>query len=195
MLCSFYKILSVIFLLSLLPALTGCQLLHIDDKSHHDESKSVDYSQYYLSLIELNEAQIADKIHQHQLASLANSESIKQDKTNSVETIEWQLKSVLFFALPHSSVHNPFTAKSKLNQLSLFALNKNNLRQSDVAFFSMLKTQLNQQILQLNELSQEKKVQQLIKQAYQFQQQQLEMLQQQINQLRKIEHNINEHGQ
>jgi hypothetical protein len=195
MLCSFYRILTVSFLLLLLPVLTGCQLLNTDNKSHHVNSAPLEYTGYYLSLVELNQAQIADKIHQHQLVSLAESMLIKQDKNNSAETIEWQLKSALFFALPHSPVHNPFTAKSKLNQLSLITLSKNNLSQSDFAFFSMLKTQLNQQILQLNELSQEKKARQLIKQAYQFQQQQLEVLQKQINQLRKIEHNINEHGQ
>lgn len=195
MLYSFSKILSISFLLSLLAVLTGCQLLNTDNKNHKIKSAPLDYTKYYLSLVELNQAQIADEIHQHQLAPLVESALIKQDESNSAETIEWQLKSALFFALPHSPVHNPFTAKSKLNQLSLIALTKNNLSQSDFAFFSMLKTQLNQQVLQLNELSKEKKAQQLIKQAYQFQQQQLEVLQLQINQLRKIEHNINEHGQ
>jgi hypothetical protein len=59
----------------------------------------------------------------------------------------------------------------------------------------MLKTQLNQQILLLNKLSAEKKALYLIRETYQHQQDKFEALQQQIIQLKKIESNINEHGQ
>jgi uncharacterized damage-inducible protein DinB len=118
--------------------------------------------------------------------------------SNNLST-ELQLKSVLFFALPDSPVHNPFTAKSKLNQLSLANLKEAHLTDVDFAFFNMLKTQLNQQVLLLNKLSTEKKALKIIKQAYQLKsnklQQQLQELQQQIIQLKKIESNINEHGQ
>ena len=59
----------------------------------------------------------------------------------------------------------------------------------------MLKSQLNQQILLLNQLSLEKKALNLINKTSQHQQDKIESLQQQIIQLKKIESNINEHGQ
>ena len=192
---SINKNLLVIFTLALLSILSGCQLLKKTTADITVESKIIDYTQYYLSLATLTDSQLADKVRQHQLVLFDINEAITQNKMNNNDAIEWQLKSVLFFSLPHSSVHNPFTAKSILNKLSLIDLKNSDITEADFAFYNMLKIQLNEQVLRLNDLSQAKKALNAIKEASVQQQQQFKALQQQIIQLKKIEHTINEHGQ
>jgi hypothetical protein len=189
------KHLLVIFTLALLSILSGCQLLKKTTPDITIENKIFDYTQYYLSLVTLTDSQLTDKVRQHQLVSFDSNEAATQNKMNNNDAIEWQLKSVLLFSLPHSSVHNPFTAKSILNKLSLIDLKNSDITEADFAFYSMLKIQLNEQVLRLNELSQAKKAFNAIKEASVQQQQQYQALQQQIIQLKKIEHTINEHGQ
>ncbi|MBA6262991.1 hypothetical protein [Colwellia sp. Bg11-12] len=195
MIFSTNKNLLVIFTLALLSILSGCQLLKKTTADITVESKIIDYTQYYLSLVTLTDSQLADKVRQHQLVLFDSNEAVTQNKMNNNDAIEWQLKSVLLFSLPHSSVHNPFTAKSILNKLSLIDLKNSDITEADFAFYSMLKIQLNEQVLRLNELSQAKKAFNAIKEASVQQQQQFKALQQQILQLKKIEHTINEHGQ
>jgi predicted transposase YbfD/YdcC len=195
MIFSTNKNLLVIFTLALLSILSGCQLLNKTTPDITVESKIIDYTQYYLSLVTLTESQLADKVRQHQLVLFDINEAVTQNKMNNNDAIQWQLKSVLLFSLPHSSVHNPFTAKSILNKLSLIDLKNSDITEADFAFYSMLKIQLNEQVLRLNDLSQEKKALNTIKEASVQQQQQFKALQQQILQLKKIEHTINEHGQ
>jgi hypothetical protein len=193
------KILNVSFIMALMTLLTGCELLKFDNYTTKLESNNINYTELYLSLTALSDEQISESIHQHQLMSQVNKDPNIKEIVGNTSPITWHLKSVLFFALPNSPVHNPFTAKSKLNQLSLDNLKETHLTSADFAFFSMLRTQLNQQILLLNALSAEKKTLQGMKQTYQIKssklQQQLQALQQQIIQLKKIESNINEHGQ
>lgn len=192
------KILTISLSLTLLSMISGCQLLPVDNSASQSETNSINYGQYYLLLTELNDKQMTNEVHQHQLVSPLESISSIQSETHIVSNTlasQRQLKSVLLFALPHSPIHNPYTAKSKLNQLSLSNLSNINLTAADFSFFQMLKVQLNQQILLLNELSFEKKAHQITQQSYQHQQQQFQALQQQIIQLKKIERNINEHGQ
>ena len=195
MIFSTNKNLLVIFTLALLSILSGCQLLKKTTPDITVESKIIDYTQYYLSLVTLTDSQLADKVRQHQLVLFDSNEAVTQNKMNNNDAIQWQLKSVLFFSLPHSSVHNPFTAKSILNKLSLIDLKNSDITEADFAFYSMLKIQLNEQVLRLNDLSQAEKALNAIKEASVQQQQQFKALQQQILQLKKIEHTINEHGQ
>jgi predicted transposase YbfD/YdcC len=195
MIFSTNKNLLVIFTLALLSILSGCQLLKKTTPDITVESKVFDYTQYYLSLVTLTDSQLADKVRQHQLVLFESNEAVTQNKMNNNDAIQWQLKSVLFFSLPHSSVHNPFTAKSILNKLSLIDLKNSDITEADFAFYNMLKIQLNEQVLRLNDLSQAKKALNAIKEASVQQQQQFKALQQQILQLKKIEHTINEHGQ
>jgi predicted transposase YbfD/YdcC len=195
MIFSTNKNLLVIFTLALLSILSGCQLLKKTTPDITVESKIFDYTQYYLSLVTLTDSQLADKVRQHQLVLFDSNEAVTQNKMNNNDAIQWQLKSVLLFSLPHSSVHNPFTAKSILNKLSLIDLKNSDITEADFAFYSMLRIQLNEQVLRLNDLSQAKKALNAIKEASVQQQQQFKALQQQILQLKKIEHTINEHGQ
>lgn len=193
------KILNVSFIMVLIKLLAGCEILKFDNYTTKLESNNINYTEFYLSLTALSDEQISESIHQHQLISQVNKDPNIKEIVGNTSPITWHLKSVLFFALSNSPVHNPFTAKSKLNQLSLDNLKETHLTSADFAFFSMLRTQLNQQILLLNALSAEEKTLQRMKQAYQIKssklQQQLQALQQQIIQLKKIESNINEHGQ
>lgn len=193
------KILNVSFIMALMTLLAGCELLKFDNSPSQHESHNINYTEFYLSLTALSDEQITESMHQHQLISKVNNAPNIKEIDGKTSNVSWHLKSVLFFALPDSPVHNPFTAKSKLNQLSFDNLKETHLSSADFAFFSMLRTQLNQQILLLNALSAEKKTLQRMKQAYQIKssklQQQLQALQQQIIQLKKIESNINEHGQ
>jgi hypothetical protein len=182
-------------MLILLLTLFGCELIKFNDSPIKPKSHNINYAQYYLSLTKLSDEEIAEKIHKHKLISQEKNEANRQHKINNALDTEQQFKSVLLFALPDTSNHNPFTAKSKLNQLSLENLKDVHLTYADFAFFNMLKTQLNQQILLLNKLSAEKKALYLIKENYHHQQDKFEALQQQIIQLKKIESNINEHGQ
>jgi hypothetical protein len=193
------KLLNISFILALMTLLAGCELLKFDNSPSKHESHTINYTEFYLSLTVLSDEQITESLHQHQLISkISNEPNIKETDGNMLN-VSWHLKSVLFFALPDSPIHNPFTAKSKLNEVSLESLKETHLTDADFAFFDMLKTQLNQQILLLNSLSAEKKSLQIIKQAYRLKsnelQHQLKALQQQILQLKKIESNINEHGQ
>jgi len=168
--------------------LTGCQSLTAVNSQHNIELKNISYSQYYLLLSDFNEQQLATEI------SYQQSILVEKKNTAKSDDLVWQLKSVILHSLPNSPVHNPFTAKSKLNRLSLDTLQTQKVAVADFAFFKMLRSQLNQQIILLNKLTVEKKSQQGIKQAYQKQLLEFQHLQQQIIQLKSIEKNINEHG-
>ncbi len=180
-----------IMLAILLIVLSGCQSTSDSRLTGNDNIKNryLNYGQYYLLLSQFTEQQLMDEIHHLTPPQVNNTKSIASNLT-----IEWQLKSVLLYALPKSPVHNPFTAKSKLNQLSLETLDAAILIPADFALFGMLKEQLNQQILLLNKLTLAKKSQNKIKQHYLKQQIEFQHLQQQMMQLKKLEANINEHG-
>ena len=178
----FLQLMLAIFLI----VLSGCQSTR---DSRNIENSDINYGQYYLLLSQFSEKQLMDELHHLKTLPL------KKTKIHGNElTIEWQLKSVLVYALPKSPIHNPFTAKSKLNQLPLAALDAVILKPADIAFFGMLKEQLNQQILLLNRLTLAKNSHDKIQQAYLKQQIEFQHLQQQIMQLKKLEANINEHG-
>ena len=178
----FLQLMLAIFLI----VLSGCQSTR---DSRNIENSDINYGQYYLLLSQFSEKQLMDELHHLKTLPL------KKTKIHGNElTIEWQLKSVLVYALPKSPIHNPFTAKSKLNQLPLAALDTVILKPADIAFFGMLKEQLNQQILLLNRLTLAKNSHDKIQQAYLKQQIEFQHLQQQIMQLKKLEANINEHG-
>ena len=173
--------------------LSGCQSLinqNADEMTENpDVNNNINYAQYYLSLTELNEKQLAEELHNQDLISTG------KDISNGNFLVEGQLKSILLYALPASAFHSPFTAKSKLNLLSLEKLRNRPLTATDFALFKMLKAQLNQQILLLNQLIEVNKSQETIEASYQKQQLEFQKLTQQIIQLKKIEKNINEHEQ
>lgn len=174
-----------------LTVLSGCQSTRDSRLNGNNNigNRDIDFSQYYLLLSQFTAQQLMDEIHQLTPPQLNSTKSITSNLA-----IEWQLKSVLLYAVVKSPVHNPFTAKSKLNQLSLESLDAAILTPADFAFFTMLKEQLNQQILLLNKLTLAKKSQDKIRQQHLKQQIEFQHLQQQMIQLKRLEANINEHG-
>jgi hypothetical protein len=180
-------------LLICIVVLSGCQSL-IDLRSENmtgntKTNNNINYVQYYLLLTELSEKQLADESLYLDLISTG------KESSNDNLLVEGQLKSALLYALPNSAFHSPFTAKSKLNLLSLEKLRNKTLNATDLVFFKMLKAQLNQQILLLNQLIEAKRSQKTTEASYKKQQLEFQKLTQQIIQLKKIEKNINEHEQ
>jgi len=168
--------------LILLLFITGCQLI-----SQKADSQS-SYGQYYLWLKSLNNEDLLAEIRQQK-------QSFALGNTQAEEYL------LLLHSLPNSPIHNAYTAKSMLNkrnnQYSISHYNPSNL-----AFITVLKDQLNQQLLSLEKLSAKSAELELnlenndeLSQANKNSNALIVLLKQQIVQLKKIEKNINEHEQ
>jgi len=172
-----------LLILLMLSALSGCQLLE------GANSDKTELSHYYLWIKTLNDKEIAQEITQQQ-----------SNKESGYGKADVQL--IMLYSLPNSPIHNPYTAKTLLNDYPLPPYQNTSLSTSDLAFIVMLKDQLNQQLLLLKQitnykgayrqakkinLAQEVKINQLNKQ--------IEQLNKQIIQLKKIEKTISERGQ
>ncbi len=155
--------------------LSGCQLTAPIEK----ESR---VSNYYLWIKSLDTRELL--------------EQIKLQETNETEQYdEAKINLILLYALPSSPIYNPYTAKSRLNKYSPPATVAAQISTDDFAFISLLKDQLNQQIITANKLllvkqtNQEIRVQNEEKVAEQ--EILIEKLEQQITQLKNIERDIN----
>jgi len=161
---------------------SGCQLTQkppIEDQ----------YSHYYLWIKSLSSNELLN-------------ESIKQKQNISGGYYNAEVNLAMLYALPKSPLYNPYTAKTKLNQLTLQPNQAVQLSSTNFGFITMMKDQLNQQILTLNKLL-------LTKQVLQEHQATLKgkvtehktlmlkslKLKQQIIQLKNIELDINEQEQ
>jgi hypothetical protein len=159
--------------------ISACQLL-TDPKTPQapvnelTKKISFNFNEYYLLLKTLSNEQLLLEI-------------TKQTKQASNSKLA-DLKLLLLYSLPKSPIHNPYTAKSKLNSLPLTATLTELFSDEDLAFFTMLKDQLNQQLLLFNLIEQ-------VDQNAAYQQQRIQELQRQIEQLKTIEKNINEREQ
>ncbi|MDO6447186.1 hypothetical protein Q4493_15550 [Colwellia sp. 1_MG-2023] len=175
---SFSRLRIVPLTILVLAHLTGCQLT---EKSTNDSQ----YSHYYLWL-----------------KSLSNQELLKEtDKQKHNITggfYEAEVNLALLYALPNSPIYNPYTAKTTLNKLTIAPEQAVQMSAADFGFISMMKDQLNQQILTLNklilteQLSQENQslLQSKVSERASLMSQ-IQKLKQQINQLKKIEIDIN----
>lgn len=177
--------------------LSGCQLTKKYDNS------STSYGEYYLTLQQLSQQQLAEEITKQQKSVESQEKKIIQVDFDA------QIKLLLLYSLPKSPIYNSFNAKSLLNNLnseegnSAFA----NIEPSEQAFFSLLNDQLNQLLLMRNRLlaQQQKQLQEqqqrAIKQkksAIQQQQhliEQVRLLEQTIKQLKNIEQAIDNRDQ
>lgn len=163
-------------------SLLGCQLLSQPAKPQSS------YGQYYLWLKSLTIEEITQEIAQ-QKQSL---------EAGNIQAKEYLL---LLHSLPSSPIHNAYTAKTILNKQKNQYV-ESHYNPTNLALLTVLKDQLNQQLLILNKLvDKSAKLQDVEQQqlalnksnaAYQAQ---IKQLKQQIVQLKKIEKNINEHGQ
>jgi len=172
-----------LFVIILLSALSGCQLMTDSNNNF------VYFSNYYLWIKSLNEDEIAQEIIEQ-----------KNNKQSGYAKADVQL--IMLYSLPNSTVHNPYTAKTMLNDYPLEPYNDSTLNSTDLAFIVMLKDQLNQQLLLLEQLTnykgayhQSKKVN--IAQQLKINQsnEKINQLNKQIIQLKKIEKTISERGQ
>ena len=172
-----------LFIFIALSALSGCELL---GDSNRDK---VDFSHYYLWIKSLNDEEIAQEI-------------ILQQSNKQPGYGKTDVQLIMLYSLPNSPIHNPYTAKTLLNDYPLPPYQDTNLSTSDLAFIVMLKDQLNQQLLLLKQITNYKGAYQQAKKINTVDQvnisqldKQIEQLNKQIIQLKKIEKTISERGQ
>lgn len=160
----------------LLFSLSGCQLL--DESSN----KKTDFSHYYLWIKSLNEAEVAEEI-------------VKQKGNIQSGYAHADVQLLMLYSLPNSPIHNPYTAKSMLNNYSLTPSIEASFSTADLAFIVMLKDQLNQQLLLLEKITNYRGVYKQAKKLNAAQELQIHKLKKQIIQLKKIEKTISKRGQ
>jgi hypothetical protein len=155
-------------------------------------ANTVDFGQYYLALKSLSESELEIEIEQQRLKKSEGS-------------IEAEINLILLHSLPNSSIHNAYTAKSKLNE-QMKIHNTYYLSSADQAFISLLKDQLNQQLFLFQKLINQELDLDKQKEKFQIKEKnqlskiaELELmvtqLTKKITQLKKIEQTISEHGQ
>jgi len=171
---------SIILLLIL--GCSGCQITQQQLNDPH-------YSHYYLWIKSLSAKELLDEVNL-QKQNIASGYYVAQ------------MNLALLYALPKSPVYNPYTAKTKLNNLTMSASQIAKMSAADLGFITLMKDQLNQQILTLNKLlsseqlsnNQQTKLQTKLAENTNLTKQ-LIKLKQQIKQLKKIELDINEQEQ
>lgn len=172
-----------IFVILLLSILSGCQQMP------YSNSNRVYFSDYYLWIKSLSEDEITQEIIEQ-----------KNNKESGYAKADVQL--IMLYSLPNSPIHNPYTAKTMLNDYPLEPYNDSTFNSTDLAFIVMLKDQLNQQLLLLEQLTNYKGAYQQSKKVNTAQQlkinlrnKKINQLNKQIIQLKKIEKTISERGQ
>lgn len=174
---SCYFVILVCFLL-----LSGCHLLPDSKKD------TVTFNHYYLWIKSLNNEEIVQEISRQ-----------KNNKHSGLAQADIHL--IMLYSLPNSPVHNPYTAKTQLNDYQLDPYEDTIFNATDLAFVVMLKDQLNQQLLILEELNNYKGAYKQSKDLIAVQQIEISeaneiitQLNKKIIQLKKIEKAISEHG-
>lgn len=175
------KLVSLLFCILVSLLSTGCQLT--EKSTDRTAQKEAHHSHYYLWLKSLS--------HEELLAEVTQQQSTTDSKNSDINL-------ALLYALPSSPIFNPYTAKTKLNELGEAIENDLAESSADLGFILMLKDQLNQQLLALNKLALTKQRVHVHKSLLQqegsikkAQASQISVLQQQIEQLKTIENNIN----
>jgi len=163
--------------------LTACQSLSFINNN------KVDFSHYYLWIKSLNNEEITQEIMRQ-----------KRNKQSGFAKADVQL--IMLYSLPNSPIHNPYTAKSQLNAYQLEPFDGSIFNADDLAFIVMLKDQLNEQLLLLEQLDNYKGAYKQAKQLLADQQlqiannqQKIQQLNKQIMELKKIEKTISQRGQ
>jgi hypothetical protein len=173
------KILLIIFTFSFL--LSGCQVLTNANKD------TVGFTHYYLWIKSLNDEEIIQEI--------------KHQKSNKeLGLVKTDIQLIMLHSLPNSPIHNPYTAKTKLNDYQLGPNEETVFNTTDLAFVVMLKDQLNQQLLILESLNNYKGAYTQSNHLIDTQQsdialakQKISQLNKKIIQLKKIEKAISKH--
>jgi len=182
-LCSKTKKLSRYFIIFIYVILIGgCKLLPDFNKN------TVTFNHYYLWIKSLNDEEVVQEISRQ-----------KNNKLSGLAQAEMHL--IMLYSLPNSPVHNPYTAKTQLNDYQLEPYENTIFNTTDLAFVVMLKDQLNQQLLILEEFNNYKGAYKQSKNLIAVQQVEIseakktiDQLNKKIIQLKKIEEAISEHG-
>ena len=179
------KLRMLLFITLLMSTLSGCQLitdLNSNGELNDSENKKVSLSQYYLGLKNLNTEELTQEI-------------LKQQQIKELDTAAADVHLIVLYSLPNSPIHNPYTAKTLLNDYPLPPYRDTSLNPEDLAFIVMLKEQLNQQLLLLEKLTNYKGVYRQSKKINAEQKLKIDQLNKQIIQLKKIEKTISKRGQ
>ncbi|NQY89135.1 MAG: hypothetical protein HRT51_15585 [Colwellia sp.] len=171
-----------VFIILPISILSGCQLLA---DSNSDKialnNNNIELSQYYLWIKSLNDDELSQEISQQKI-----------DKQSGYDKAELQL--IMLYSLPNSLIHNPYTAKTLLNDYPFPPYDDTSLNTADLAFIVMLKDQLNQQLLLLEQLVNYKGAYQQAKKLNTAHQLNINQLKKQIIQLKKIEKTLSKRG-
>ncbi|MGB0936155.1 MAG: hypothetical protein ACPGTQ_01790 [Colwellia sp.] len=161
---------------------TGAQVSNLNHSQSDGNQVCIDYGYYYSSLRSLSTSELLEEV-----------ETQKQALSSSQH--EARMKIALLYSLPKSPIYNVYSAKTVLNKHTQ-SLTKENIGAHNLAFLSLLKDQLNQQIKLIasnnviDELLLDNEVKSNEIQALEFE---VAGLLKKIEQLRKIEKVISSH--
>lgn len=174
--------------------LSGCVI------TQDSSNQSANLAAYYLWLTQLTPEQLEQEFNLQKERSANEKSSAK-------------LPLAILYSYPEASFHNPYTAKSILNQYTTpnsESINNSivHLPAEDLAFLSMLKEQLNQQLLALQsivgkeqkihlmsqKIKQQSKANEVLKNTIKEHKLKLATLKEQLAQLKTIENEINKRG-
>jgi hypothetical protein len=174
--------------------LSGCVI------TQTTSSKSANLAAYYLWLTQLTPEQLEQEFDLQKERSANKNSNAK-------------LALAILYSYPEANFHNPYTAKSILNQYTTPNSDSVNnsiihLPAEDLAFLSMLKEQLNQQLLALQnivskeqkihlmhqKIKQQSKTNEALRSTIQEHKLNLATLKEQLAQLKTIENEINKRG-
>jgi hypothetical protein len=187
-----------LFLIAIL-LLTGCQLT--DEMSETKEEKNnTSYGEYYLTLQQLTALELVEEVVklQERMAITPSTLSNNLLSIISNKNSDDQIKLLLLYSLPKSPIYSSFNAKALLNLMKKEGDNVAlaTITPHDQAFITLLREQLNQQLLLRNRLLMQQQEQQ--QQAVLKQQKLIEkitLLEQTIIQLKKIDQAIDKREQ
>lgn len=149
------------------------------------QPEQLSLSQYYSWIKGLEPEQLASEI------------SLQQNRKAALRP-DANLYLLLLHSLPASTIHNPYTAKSMLNDGEFNQYIYATVSASDLAFVTMLRDQLNQQLLLLNAQQQDKTQASTqiskLKMQLTMHQQAVQSLENKLNQLKSIERQLSERG-
>lgn len=191
----YFKKLQCLLIITLFLNITGCELIP------QKNTAIPTYGDYYLWLKTLDNEELLQEIEQ-------------QQKNKEVKSPDADIYVMLLHSLPKSPIYNPYTAKSILNELQLQYV-ESRYNPTNLALITLLRDLLNEQLLtrqkqndiqvqynnaqnmllalQKTSRVKDKKLLENDKNIFELKQQ-VQLLEEQMNQLHRIEKNINEHG-
>lgn len=177
-----FKAFRLTFCISCALILAGCQLL--TEFRQEITTNKPSLHQYYLWLKQLPQQQLV-------LETQSIKKAVENDELNA------ELKLLMIYSLPSSPIHNPYNAKAILNKKSKTI----DEQEQDKVLLVILRDQLNEQLLILQQLAIEEEQLKTAERRIIKQQQAIIELEQtvatlasQIEQLKAIEHSINNRG-